>query len=158
MYKSVNICLLIKRACCFILSYFLYDTFHPHFPSFGLNFCFVKLSCCVYPVVVVQKKRDRKAYSKSQTRSKKKENESLSEATTKKSISHFLNAFSEIIQQNIYPLEAHQTHTSLLLSSSFHNHFYGKQVFYTFFRPRPPNFLLPLLCFFNSRNRSGLKV
>lgn len=80
MYKSVNICLLVKRACRFTIHFI-------HFPSFGLNFfLFVKLSVVyIYPVVCY--KETAKAYSKSQQgvrrKRREKKEKSLSEATTK---------------------------------------------------------------------------
>ena len=88
MYKSVNICLLVKRACRFTIHFI-------HFPSFGLNFF---LWSYILLCVIKRQQKHIQSHNKEYEEGKRK---IAKWSYDKKSISHFLNAFSEIIQQNI---------------------------------------------------------
>lgn len=116
-----------------LLSHIFFTIHFIHFPSILaliLFFFLLKLSC-EYILCCMCHKRDRKSHKQEvekegtrrrvQERARERERRKGKIAKwsyDKKSISHFLNAFSEIIQQFffIYPLEAHQTHTLFTLA------------------------------------------
>ena len=78
MYESVNICLLVKRACR--LTFQIFTIHFIHFPSFGLNSC--EAFCCVYILLCVIKRQQKHIQSHNKEYEEGKE-KSLSEATTK---------------------------------------------------------------------------